>query len=189
MWFKLDKRRGVPYLIRAQSHDATWYYPGTPHHHGICGPVKSELDTTARELRHFDALAFNAPSYILESPRVSKSQTSFPCILRRSAFVMVSPLELYISRSKTSSKCLRCLPTSWSNGWEVSQRILRSTVCIVLEFLPSIWKLVGFHEITTLTFLNPITLEGLPTKKVIKQGWMLVVSSSIAYSILPQHYI
>jgi hypothetical protein len=68
-------RGGVPHLTHDQSHDATWNYPGTPHHHGICmGP--SNQSWTLQQ-GNFDTSVFNTPpisSNLPEprSPEVSK---------------------------------------------------------------------------------------------------------------------
>jgi hypothetical protein len=59
-----------------KSHDATWNYPGTPHHHGVRGPIQLEMDTSTRGFWRFNASAFNTFSYILKYPEVPKSRSS-----------------------------------------------------------------------------------------------------------------
>jgi hypothetical protein len=49
--------------------NATWNYPGMPHHHGVHGII--QLNWTLQQ-GNFGASTLNTLSYILESPRVSE---------------------------------------------------------------------------------------------------------------------
>jgi hypothetical protein len=96
--FRLDK--GGPTLNSHQSHDATWNYPGMPHHHGVCGPIQSELDTTTREL--FDtSTVFNTPPISSNLPPESRSSKVLELLATYSSLrpsrIFKLPLVPYIS--------------------------------------------------------------------------------------------
>jgi hypothetical protein len=65
---------GVPHLTCDQSHDATWNYPGTPHHHGVCGP--SNWSWTLQQGNFDTSLRLNTLSYILEFSGVPEFRSS-----------------------------------------------------------------------------------------------------------------
>jgi hypothetical protein len=79
-WFILDKG-GFPHLTRNRSHNAMWNYLGTPHDNGVHGTIQSEMETTTRELWHFDvyhALIYPRISWspkVLDSRRGSHKRT------------------------------------------------------------------------------------------------------------------
>jgi hypothetical protein len=137
---------------------------------------------------------FNTPSYILESPRVPevpKFRNSLSCTLGlRDGFATRT---LYLL-SKTSSEYLRCPPLVDRMVEKNSQRILdlQSTSLPNSSPRSDDWwdfSTLGIREFTTFLVLNPFISPKVTCQGGQKGRRLLIVDSSITYSILPLYSI